>query len=103
MAGHDPHREVRLTVHAKPNSRAESVTVVGQDDGAVIVEVRVRAKAVDGAANDAIVAALAAALGVRRREVTIVRGATSRVKHVRVAADAGVALLLADLPRRSAD
>lgn len=85
---------LRLTVRAKPNARSESVTAVGEHDGVPVLEVRVRAKAVDGAANDAIVAALATALGVRRSAVTIARGFTSRIKHVHIDAEADTAARL---------
>jgi len=44
--------------------------------------VRVHERAVDGRATEAALVALAAAIGVRRREVRLVRGATSRDKVV---------------------
>jgi uncharacterized protein YggU (UPF0235/DUF167 family) len=46
--------------------------------------VRVSARAVDGAATEAALAALAAAFGVRRRHVALVSGVTSRDKVVEV-------------------
>lgn len=58
------------------------------------VVVRVPAKAIDGAANRAIIDALAVAIGVRRSSVTIRRGQGARVKHVEVSGDL-VALLAA--------
>lgn len=47
--------------------------------------VRVSARAVDGKATEAALRALAEALGVRRSEVTLVTGATSRTKLVDIA------------------
>jgi len=47
--------------------------------------VHVRERAVDGAANAGVVAALAAHFGVRARDVTILRGHASRHKRVEVA------------------
>jgi len=44
--------------------------------------VRVAARAVDGAATEAALAALADVLGLRRRDVRLVTGATSRTKVV---------------------
>lgn len=49
------------------------------------LRVRVGAAPVDGAANEAVVTVLADALGVPRRAVTIVGGATGRSKVVEVA------------------
>jgi uncharacterized protein YggU (UPF0235/DUF167 family) len=50
--------------------------------------VAVSARAVDGAATEAALAAVADALGVRRRQVRLVSGATSRDKLVEVDDDA---------------
>jgi len=46
--------------------------------------VRVSARAVDGKATEAALAAVAAAFGVRRNAVTLVTGASSRTKVVDV-------------------
>jgi hypothetical protein len=48
------------------------------------LRVSVMAPPVDGAANEAVIDALAKAFGVRRADVTIVRGETGRRKTVRV-------------------
>lgn len=55
----------------------------GYGDPPVLV-VAVSAPAVDGRANDAVIRALADALGVPSREVEIVRGYTARTKMVSV-------------------
>ncbi len=73
---------MRLSVHAHPGSRRRAVAV--RDDQ---VEVYVAARAVDGAANDDIRRALADALGVALRDVSIVRGARARHKVLTVAGD----------------
>jgi uncharacterized protein YggU (UPF0235/DUF167 family) len=57
--------------------------VGGEQAGALIV--RVTKHAVDGEATDAALAAVAAAFGVARRDVTLVTGARSRSKIVDVA------------------
>ena len=52
--------------------------VGGERNGALVVQVS--ARAVDGQATEAALAAVAAAFGVRRRAVTLVAGTTSRTK-----------------------
>jgi len=49
------------------------------------VVVRVNAPPVDGAANDAVIAALAEALDVPKRDIRIAAGATSRNKSLEIA------------------
>lgn len=82
-------------MRVKPRARA--VRVGGTwADGSLVVEVR--AAAVDGKANAAVVAALAAAFDVGRSAVTIVTGARSRTKLVAVEGDAeAIAGRLAEL------
>jgi uncharacterized protein (TIGR00251 family) len=62
------------------------------------LRVAVTAPPVDGAANAAVIEALAAAFGVRRAAVSIVRGETGRRKTVRI--EGGHAATLEDLRRR---
>jgi uncharacterized protein YggU (UPF0235/DUF167 family) len=63
--------------------------VGGEHDGALVV--RVSARAADGQATAAALAAVAAAFGVHRQAVTLVTGAASRTKIVEIAgADPGV-------------
>ncbi|SCX44078.1 hypothetical protein SAMN03159343_1351 [Klenkia marina] len=69
-----------MTVRVRPGSGR--TVVAGSHDGALVV--RVAARAVDGAATDAALAALADAFGVRRRQVALVTGATSRTKVAEV-------------------
>lgn len=49
------------------------------------LKIRLAARAVEGAANEALVEFLAEAFGVAKREVRIVAGETSRQKRVSVA------------------
>jgi uncharacterized protein YggU (UPF0235/DUF167 family) len=56
-------------------------------DGRPAVKVRVRAVADGGEANRAVMAVLAKALGVRKIDVRILAGATSRLKQVAVDGD----------------
>ena len=71
---------VRFAVRVQPRaSRSEIVGVHGD-----ALKVRLAAPPVDGAANVALVELLAEALGVPRRAVRIVAGATARGKIVEV-------------------
>jgi len=69
---------MRISIKVRPGSGRTSVG--GEHDGSLVV--RVAARTVDGQATEAALAAVAAAFGVRRREVTLVSGSTSRTKVV---------------------
>lgn len=63
-------------------------------DGHPVLKVRVRAAPTGGEANDALVALLAKSLGVARSDVSLVAGATARIKRVTIAGN-GAALAAA--------
>ena len=67
---------MRVTVHVHPGSKAPGV---GGQHGEYLI-VRVRQRAVDGAATAAVSRALAESFEVRPSALTLVRGATSRTK-----------------------
>jgi uncharacterized protein YggU (UPF0235/DUF167 family) len=71
---------VRVRIRVRPGAGR---TAVGGEHGGALV-VRVAARAVDGKATEAALAAVADAFGVRRPAVTLVTGATSRTKVVEV-------------------
>jgi uncharacterized protein YggU (UPF0235/DUF167 family) len=75
---------VRLSIRVKPG--ASRARVGGLHGGRLVVAVT--ARAVDGAATAATLRALADALDVRPRFVTLISGATSRDKVVDVADEA---------------
>lgn len=73
-----------LTLHIQPGaSRTECAGVHGDAH-----RIRLAAPPVDGRANAALVAFLADAFGVRRRDVEIVSGSSARRKIVRISAPA---------------
>lgn len=72
---------VRYAVTAKPNSKKGPLVEV-DDDGNLTVFVRERA--VEGAANDGLVLALAKHFGVPKSRVSVVRGQNSRHKIIEV-------------------
>ncbi|MHB8795295.1 MAG: DUF167 domain-containing protein [Candidatus Nanopelagicales bacterium] len=70
--------DIRIAVRVRPGG---SRTRVGGSYGAdAQLVVAVHASPVDGAANDSVVDAVAEALGLRRRQVRLVSGRTSRSK-----------------------
>jgi len=74
--------EGRLALRVTPGSRREGI-VLGE--GHVLV--KVRAKAHDGAANEAVLALLARALGEAASRLRLLRGATGRDKLVQLPRD----------------
>ena len=62
--------------------RAQKSEVAGTRNDALLV--RLKAPPVDGAANAALIEILTSRLGVSKRTVTIVSGATSRLKRLKV-------------------
>jgi uncharacterized protein YggU (UPF0235/DUF167 family) len=69
----------RLAVKVTPGAREEGIVL---SDGKLMIKVRARPDG--GAANEAVLALLARALGVPRSRLTLLRGATSREKLVQV-------------------
>jgi len=71
---------LHLAVRAQPRAgRTELAGVLGAE-----LKVRIAAPPVDSAANEALVEFLAKTLQLPRRAVTLVRGATSRSKLLRL-------------------
>ena len=71
---------VQYTVRVKPGSRRGPLVEASAEGLTVFV----RERAVDGAANDGVVRALADHFGVPRSRVTILRGHAARIKRVEV-------------------
>jgi uncharacterized protein YggU (UPF0235/DUF167 family) len=72
---------MRLTVRAHPGSREDAFAWIDPSTA----DVRVRARAHDGEANDAVRRVVADALGVAPSRVTLLRGHRSRIKLVEIA------------------
>ncbi len=86
MNWHETSRDgVTIRVHAQPGAKRTEVVGLHGD----CVKVRLASPPVDGKANDCLIAFLARRLGVKKSQVSIVRGMNSRRKTVHVAA-AGV-------------
>lgn len=69
---------MRFAIRVKPSAKRDAVG--GQWNGALVVAVK--APAVEGKANEAVRKALAEALGVRARDLVVVRGERGRDKVV---------------------
>lgn len=83
--GHKDSGSLRIAIRVKPGaSRTKVGGAYGADDAHRALVVCVSARAVDGQATEAALKALAEALGVPRRKVWLMSGATSRDKVVEV-------------------
>ena len=71
--------EGRLAVRVTPGARVEALVI---EEGRLMA--KVRAKPQDGKANAAVMALVAAALGIGASRVALLRGATSREKLLRI-------------------
>lgn len=74
----------RCAVWVRPGAATTSVGGVRDDGGNGLLVVSVRERAVDGAATQAVLEAVAAALGVKRGHVKLVSGFTSRRKVLEI-------------------
>lgn len=75
----------RLAVRLTPGSSLDRIDGWDVDaDGRPVLKVRVRARPVDGEANDALVRLLTKTLGIPRSAATLERGGQSRTKMLRI-------------------
>jgi uncharacterized protein len=87
-----------VTVRLTPKGGRDAIEGVTQlADGQSVLKIRVRAAPSEGEANAALVAVLARVVGVPPRRLSLVSGATARIK--RVAIDGDPAALAAALER----
>jgi len=87
FAFRDEPGRVILFIRVTPRASRDALSVV---DGQL--RARLRAAPVDGAANTALIALLADRFGVRRSDISVLRGATAREKQVAIAGLSGAAL-----------
>jgi hypothetical protein len=75
----------RLAIRVQPGAKAnEIVGWIVDARGGEVLKIRLRAPAVEGKANAALMEFLAEILGLRPRQITLERGDKSRQKVVRV-------------------
>ena len=72
----------RLALRVTPGARVEMIEI---GEGALLVKVRAKAK--EGEANEAVLALLAQALGIATSRLRMLRGATGRDKLVQLPPD----------------
>jgi uncharacterized protein (TIGR00251 family) len=84
-----PRRDgVRVAIHLSPRAKSDRLLGVSPEaEGGRTVKASVTAPARDGQANEALLQLLAWAWRLPRRDLSIVVGAASRNKTVRVAGD----------------
>jgi uncharacterized protein (TIGR00251 family) len=77
---------VVLAVRLTPKGGRDAIDGVDElADGRSVLKVRVRAAASEGEANAALIALIAKSLRVAPRDVSLVGGATSRIKRLKIA------------------
>jgi uncharacterized protein YggU (UPF0235/DUF167 family) len=78
-----------LTVRATPKGGRDAIDGIDRlADGNTVLKARVRAAPEGGDANTALIRVIAKAIGVPPSTVSLVRGATSRIKVFRLAGNA---------------
>jgi uncharacterized protein len=76
---------VVLAVRLTPKGGRDAIDGIERlADGRSVLKVRVRAAPSDGEANAALVTLVAKTLGVAARDVSLVAGATARIKRLKV-------------------
>ena len=79
---------VRLALRLNPRASRTGVDGVMQDaDGRLLLKLRLAAPPVDGAANTALIALLAKTLSLRKADITIRSGETSRTKILQLSGE----------------
>ena len=84
---------VRLALRLTPRASRNGVDGIVQDaEGRPLLKLRLVAPPVDGAANEALIAYLAKTLSLRKVDIIIRSGETSRVKVLHLAGDSATLL-----------
>lgn len=84
---------VRLAVRLTPRASRNGVDGITADaEGRPVLKLRLVAPPVEGAANEALVAFLAKTLSMRKADIAIRSGETSRVKILHLAGDSAATL-----------
>ena len=77
-----------LSVRLTPKGGRDGIDgIEALADGRVVLKVRVRAVPAEGEANEALCRLIAKSVGVPPRDVTLVAGATARIKRLMIVGD----------------
>lgn len=83
----DPHG-ITLNVRLTPKGGRDAIDGVERlSDGRAVLKIRVRAAPSEGDANASLLALLAKSLKVAPRQVSLIGGATARLKRIRIDGD----------------
>ena len=84
---------VRLALRLTPRASRNGVDGIADDaEGRPVLRLRLVAPPVEGAANKALIAFLAKTLSLRKADITIRSGETSRIKILHLAGDSAAIL-----------
>lgn len=79
---------VTLTVRLTPKGGRDAIDGIETlSDGRAVLKVRVQAAPSEGEANAALIKLIAKAVGVPPRDVSLVAGATARIKRLAISGD----------------
>lgn len=79
---------VRLTVRLTPKGGRDAIDgIETMSDNRAVLKIRVRAAPSEGEANAALIKLIARAVGVPPRDVSLVAGATARIKRLNISGD----------------
>jgi uncharacterized protein YggU (UPF0235/DUF167 family) len=79
---------ITVTVRLTPKGGRDAIDgIETMSDGRAVLKARVRAAPSEGEANDALARLIAKSVGVPLRDVSLVAGATARIKRLTVSGD----------------
>jgi len=79
-----------VTVRLTPKGGRDSIDGIARlSDGSTVLKARVAAAPAEGEANDALIRLLARKIHIAPRDVTLMGGATSRIKRMLIRGDPG--------------
>ncbi len=84
---------IKLLIKVKPNSSKDEISIDSENN----ITVKIRAKPIDGEANEYLVKYLAEKLAISRSLIQIEKGATSRLKRITINIDSSELVIIDNL------